>query len=282
MPKKRFKYIFYKLILYVTVFIFVAPTLWVALSAIRPDIEINAKPPVWIPHNITFDKLLSLFGAIHQESSVPFNSYLINSITTSVLSSIVAVAVGTLSGYAFARFKFRGKKRLFISLIFVRTIPGIALSLPLFIIFARFKLIDKTFGLALVYIALSIPFVTWLMIGYFKDIPKEIEDSAYTDGCSKWQSFLRIDIPLAFPGLGACWIFVFLTCWNEFPIASILTRTTASKTFPVGLFDFTSEFAIDWRGMAAMSTIMLIPPIVFVLAAQKSLVRGLTFGAVKG
>lgn len=272
----------YNVLLYITIILFLVPAVWVILTAIRPDIEINAKPPVWIPRQITFDKIMSLFGAAHQESSVPFKSYLLNSIITALSSSVAALAIGTFAGYAFARFNFKGLKRLFLGLMLVRAIPGIALSLPLFVLFAKLRLLDKTYGLALVYVALSIPFVAWLMSGYFKDIPEELDHSAQIDGCSRWQALVRIDLPLSWHGLLASWIFIFLTCWNEFQIANILTRTTASKTFPVGLFDFTTEFTTDWRGMAAMSVVMLVPAIVFVLVTQRNLVKGLTFGAVKG
>ncbi|MEN3203216.1 MAG: carbohydrate ABC transporter permease, partial [Atribacterota bacterium] len=108
-----------------------------------------------------------------------------------------------------------------------------------------------------------------------------LDEAAQIDGCSRWQAFLKIDIPLALPGLAASGIFVFLTSWNEFQIASVLTRTPASKTFPVGLYDFTEQFVMDWRGMCAMSVVMLIPAVVFVLLTQRQLIRGLTFGAFK-
>jgi len=281
MNKRSNKYIYIAL-LYAITFLFMIPAIWIVITALRPEIEVNAHPPVWVPQEITFDKILSLFGDAHKESSVPFTSYLVNSITTSLLSSVLAVILGALAGYAFARFNFKARQQLFLGLMLVRAIPGIALSLPLFILFAKMKLIDKTAGLVLVYVALSIPFITWLMSGYFKDIPEEMDDSAQIDGCSRFEAFMKIDIPMAWPGIAASWVFVFLSCWNEFQIASILTRSIASKTFPVGLFDFTAEFTIDWRGMAAMSVVMLIPAVIFVFSAQRSLVRGLTFGALKG
>jgi len=116
----------------------------------------------------------------------------------------------------------------------------------------------------------------------YKDIPEERNHSTQIDGCSRMKILLYIDIPLAWPGLAAGWIFIFLTCWFEFQIAGILTRTTASKTFPVGLFDYANEFTTDWSGMAAMSLIMLIPAIAFVLLTQRNLVMELTLGSVKG
>lgn len=270
------------LLLYIIIAIFILPSIWVILTALRPDTEINASPPVWIPQSLNLDKIAVLFGASHKESSVPFNSYLLNSIITALTGSTAALAVGTLAGYAFARFKQKGLKNIFLGLMLVRAIPGIALGLPLFVIFAKLKILDNIFSLALVYAALGIPFIAWLMSGYFKDIPEELDHSAQIDGCSRMKALLHIDMPLAWPGMAAGWTFIFLACWNEFQIASILTRTIASKTFPVGLFDFTTEYTIDWSGMAAMSLIMLVPAIVFVLLTQRNLVMGLTFGSVKG
>jgi len=119
------------------------------------------------------------------------------------------------------------------------------------------------------------------MDGFFREIPAELSEAAQLDGCSEWQTFTRINLPLALPGLAASAIFAFLAAWNEFQIASVLTRTVNSKTAPVGLFDFTGQFTIDWRGMAAMATVMMIPAVAFVLVVQRNLVRGLTFGAVK-
>jgi len=120
------------------------------------------------------------------------------------------------------------------------------------------------------------------MAGFIGEIPEELTEAALIDGCSRWSSFLKVILPLVGPGLAASGIFAFLTSWNEFAIASVITRTIKSKTFPVGLFDFTGEFVSDWRGMCAMSVLMLIPAIVFVIAVQRQLVKGLTLGALKG
>ncbi len=262
--------------------VFILPAVWIVLTALRPAAEINASPPVWIPQSLSLDKIAKLFGAFHQESTVPFSIYLYNSIVTALAGSTAAIAVGTLAGYAFARFKQKGLKQIFLGLMLIRAIPGIALGLPLFAIFAKLKILDNTFSLALVYSALGIPFIAWLMSGYFKDIPEELDHSAQIDGCSRLKTLLYIDIPLAWPGLAAGWTFIFLACWNEFQIASVLTRTTASKTFPVGLFDFANEFTLDWSGVAAVSLVMLVPAIIFVSLTQRNLVMELTLGSIKG
>lgn len=268
--------------------VMILPALWLVFTSVRNPVEVNAKPPVWIPRELTLDGFKPLFGqATEMTGAIPFDRYFINSVVVSVVSTILAVALGTMAGYVFSRFRFRGKQVLFLGVMLSRAIPGIVLGLPLFILFARIsqgnpiKLIDSPLGLIIVYVAVNVPFTIWLMDGFFREIPVELSEAAQIDGCSEWQTFTRINLPLALPGLAASAIFAFLAAWNEFQLASVLTRTVNSKTAPVGLFDFTGQFTIDWRGMAAMATVMMIPAVVFVLIVQRNLVRGLTFGAVK-
>jgi multiple sugar transport system permease protein len=259
------------------------PAVWIIFTAVRPASEVNATPPVWLPQTITFDSFLSLFGANEDVAvGVPVGAYLWNSVRVALLATTFSVAIGTMAGYAFSRFDFIGSRFLLLLLLLARSVPGIALSIPLFLLLRGFGLVDTVQGLALVYVALNIPFTAWLMDGFFRRIPKELDEAAYLDGAGNWAAFWRVDLPLALPGLGAAAVFAFLASWNEYQIASMITKTPAAKTFPVGLFDFTTQFTVDWRGMAAMSVLMMLPAIVFVLLTQRSLARGLTFGAVKG
>jgi multiple sugar transport system permease protein len=259
------------------------PAVWIILTAFRPNLEVNASPPIWIPQTLTLDAFESLFGLNPATASgVPVMSYLSNSLTVALLATALSVPIGTAAGYAFSRFDFVGSRTLLLLLLLTRAVPGVALSLPLFLLMRNIGLIDTVHGLAFVYMALNIPFTAWLMDGFFRRIPRELDDAAYVDGASHWQTFWKIDLPLALPGLGAASVFAFLAAWNEYQIASIITKTPAAKTFPVGLSDFTTQFTVDWRGMAAMSVLMMIPAILFVLAMQRSLTKGLTFGAVKG
>ena len=261
----------------------VLPAVWIVLTAFRPNLEVNASPPIWIPQRITLEAFESLFGLDPQTASgVPVTSYLTNSVAVALLATALSVPIGTAAGYAFSRFDFIGSRVMLLVLLLTRAVPGVALSLPLFLLMRNIGFIDTLHGLAFVYMALNIPFTAWLMDGFFRRIPRELDDAAYVDGASNWQTFWRIDLPLALPGLGAAAVFAFLAAWNEYQIASIITKTPAAKTFPVGLSDFTGQFVVDWRGMAAMSVLMMIPAILFVLAMQRSLTKGLTFGAVKG
>lgn len=257
------------------------PGAWIILSSLRPTVEIMAKPAVWIPKSLSFDAYVSMFGVVGQ-GGVPVWDYFRNSLIISVTSTIIAVAIGMSGGYAFARFRFAGKSALFLGLMLTRTVPGIALSLPLFIVFARLGVIDTHFALILAYVALNTPFTIWLIDGFFRQVPRDLAEAAQIDGCTRWQAFWQVEFPLAGPGIASAAIFAFLTSWNEFALASQLTRSVNSKTLPVGLLDYTAEFTIDWRGMCALAVVMIAPALALTFIVQKRLVSGLTFGAVKG
>ncbi|MET0596706.1 MAG: carbohydrate ABC transporter permease [Mesorhizobium sp.] len=257
------------------------PGLWIVLSSLRPTVEIMAKPPVWIPEELSFDAYRAMFSGIGR-GGIPVIDYFRNSLIVSLTSTAVAVAIGMAGGYAFARFRFRGKTGWFLGLMLTRTVPGIALSLPLFFVYARLGIIDSHFGLILAYVALNVPFTVWLIDGFFRQVPRDLAEAAQIDGCTRWQAFWQVEFPLAGPGIASAAIFAFLTSWNEFALASQLTRSVNSKTLPVGLLDYTAEFTIDWRGMCALAVVMIIPALTLTFIVQKHLVSGLTSGAVKG
>jgi len=267
---------------FIAMVILVVPGAWVVLTAFRPNIEVLARPAVWIPQQLTLHNFLGIFGQLDTQQGLPVANYFINSLVISITSTVVAIAVGMMGGYAFARFHFRGKAALFLGFMLSRTVPGVALSLPLFIIWARLGIIDTSFGLIIVYMAINIPFTIWLTDGFFRQIPVDLSEAAQIDGCTRWQAFWKVEFPLARSGLASAAIFAFLTSWNEYALASQLTRTTASKTMPVGLMDFTAQFTVDWTGMSAMAVLIIIPALVLTFIVQKHLIAGLTFGGVKG
>ena len=267
--------------LFLAMMIICLPGAWIVLNSFRPTVEIMAKPPVWIPQKLSLDAYTAMFGALGQ-GGVPVLDYFRNSLIVSITSTIVAVAVGMAGGYAFARFRFRGKSALFLGLMLTRTVPGIALSLPLFIVFARIGVIDTHLALIVTYVALNVPFTIWLVDGFFRQVPRDLAEAAQIDGCTRWQAFWQVEFPLAGPGIASAAIFAFMTSWNEFALASQLARSVNSKTLPVGLLDFTSEYTIDWRGMCALAVVMILPAFALTFVIQKRLVSGLTFGAVKG
>ena len=240
-----------------------------------------AKPPVWIPQKLSLDAYTSMFGGLGQ-GGVPVLDYFRNSLIVSITSTVIAVAVGMAGGYAFARYRFKGKSALFLGLMLTRTVPGIALSLPLFIIFARIGIIDTHLGADP---DLRRPQRAFHHLAYRRILSpgaSRPRGGGPDRRLHAWQAFWQVEFPLAGPGIASAAIFAFLTSWNEFALASQLTRSVNSKTLPVGLLDFTSEFTIDWRGMCALAVVMIAPALALTFVIQKRLVSGLTFGAVKG
>jgi len=269
------------LALFLAMAIICLPGFWIVLNSLRPTVEIMAKPPVWIPRELNFDAYVAMFSGIGQ-GGIPVLDYFRNSLIVSVTSTVIALAIGMSGGYAFARFRFPYKSTWFLGFMLTRTVPGVALSLPLFFVYARMGIIDTHFGLILAYVALNVPFTIWLIDGFFRQVPRDLAEAAQIDGCTRWQAFWQVEFPLARPGIASAGIFAFLTSWNEFALASQLTRSTNSKTLPVGLLDYTAEFTIDWRGMCALAVVMIIPALLLTYAVQKHLVSGLTSGAIKG
>jgi multiple sugar transport system permease protein len=259
------------------------PAIWLALTAVRPNSEVNAYPIVWIPRQITLEAYVNMFGGNPEMvTQAPIPRYALNSIIVAAGSTVLALIFGTAAGYAFSRFRFRGHNALFLGLMLSRAVPGIALGLPLFVLFSSLGLLNQLSTLIIINVALNIPFTAWLMDGFFRTIPVDLDESAYIDGASHWQAFWIINLPLARSGIAAAAVFAFLASWNEFQIVSVISRSPAGKTFTVGLLGFIQTFTSDWRGMAALSALMMIPALIFVALAQRNMMRGLTFGAVKG
>ena len=268
------------IITFIVMLIIVLPGSWIIFNAFRRNVDIQAKPAVWSP-NFTLDNFRAMFGEVG-EGFVPVMSYLSNSLIISVTSTIIALVIGVAGGYAFARYDFKFKKHIFLWLMLSRTVPGIAMSLPIFILYAKVGIIDTKLGIIMFYVALNIPFTIWLVDGFFLQVPKELYEAAEIDGCTRWQAFYKVELPLAKAGITSAGIFAFLIAWNEFAIVSQLSRSLDAKTLPVGLLDFTSEFTINWAGMCALAFIMIIPAFILTFIVQKHLVSGLTFGGVKG
>lgn len=269
------------IIFILTIFLF--PTIWIILTSIRPMEEINAVPPVWIPQKLTLEHYVhAIFGYSGFTHFSFFPRYLFNSFVSASISTAIALIAGSLSGYCLSRFNFRGKNVIFLLILLTRAIPGIALSLPLYILFMRLGLLDTLYSLIITYSVLNLPFVTWMMEGFFREVPREVDEAAFIDGCSKWSAFWRISLPLTKSGIIASATLIFMLAYNEFPVAFVITASARSRTVSVGLYEFMHEFYIDWGGMSAAGTITLIPIVILTLIIQKYIMRGLTFGAVKG
>ncbi|RDU96667.1 carbohydrate ABC transporter permease [Trinickia dinghuensis] len=257
------------------------PGLWVVLNAFRTNVAILSNQSPFSAGGYTLDNFRGMFG-YGGMASLPIAKYFVNSLIISSVSTAAALVVGVLGGYAFARFEFRRKNLLFVLLMLTRAIPGIALSLPIFMLWAWTGLLDTRLGVIVVYLAMNVPFTVWLIDGFFREVPIELSQAALIDGCTRWQAFWRVELPLARSGIASAGIFAFLTSWNEFALATQLCRSPETKTLPVGLMDYTAQFSVDWAGMCAMAVVIIVPAIVLTFIAQKHLIAGLTLGGVKG
>jgi len=277
MERKRKKIKFINIILAIAtivVFVFVLfPPLMLFLTSIKTNVDALRSPPVWI-----FRPVLTNYGEIFR--LIPFSRYLSNSLVVALLSTIIALAVGSFAAYGLTRFRFRRAKDLSFWILSIRMTPPVAAVIPIFIIMRNLRLLDTQLSLVIAYCTFNIPFAVWLLRGFFQEIPKEIEESALVDGCSSYSAFFRIALPLVAPGLAATGIFTFIFSWNEFLFALIMTGTRA-QTVPVALTGFIRETGIMWSHMAASGVIAMAPMILFTALVQRNLVKGLTMGAIK-
>jgi len=208
--------------------------------------------------------------------------YMKNSIIVAFSSSILTVILGVMAGYALTRFEYTKWKNDDISFFILsqRMFPPVALAMPFFLLFTWVRLIDKLPSLIIVYAIMNLPIVTWIVKETFTDVPKELEEAAMVDGATRWKALFRIIIPMAVPGIAVAFLFSFIFCWNEFLIALTLTFKTA-KTLPVGMAGLTTLRGPLYWDIAANSLVIMIPPLIVTIFANKYIIRGLALGAVK-
>ena len=264
------------LFLLVAVLLVLMPLAWIISTSLKPTTEIFDKPPHWIPYEVT----LSNYITVLTESSIP--QAFLNSFLVSLMAALMALLLGGSAGYAFARFRFRGNKALSLFMLVSQMLPLTVLMIPMYYMENSLGLIDTRIGLALAHLVICMPLVTWMARGYFKGIPREIEEAAMVDGCTLHQSLIRIVLPLLCPALAATGIYAFVSSWNEFALANVLTRTMNSRTVPIALNEFSSFFKVDWGQTMAAATLISLPVIVVFMAIQKQFVAGLASGSVKG
>lgn len=236
-----------------------------------------------LPPPLVFETTLNHYGDIFSKTFFGgrFFHYFFNSTIIASGATILSVALGSLGGYSLSRFKFRGDKFLAFSVIASRMMPPIAFAIPLFFLIRGWKIYDTHICLIVIYTAFHAPFATWMMKGFFDEIPIHVEEAAMVDGCSRLGAFLRTTLPLSAPGFAATAVYNFILSWNEFLFALMFTSVKA-KTLPVAAVELIGEAGVEWGPMAAMGTVSVLPAIIFTLTSQRYLVRGLTLGAVKG
>lgn len=258
----------------VAVFVAILPLIWVVLASFKTGADVSQLPP-----KLIFTPTLDNY--VHILHNVRFWTYLSNSLVVAVGATLLSIIVGAPAAYGFSRFRFRGRSFMQILVLMARLIPQVALLLPLYMLYRQVGLIDTQVGLILAYTTFVAPFTVFVLIGFFADIPKDLEEAALIDGCSRWGAFFRVVLPLSLPGLAATFIFGFLYSWNEFMYAVILTGEQA-RTLPVMITGFITARGIQWGNIASAGSLILLPVILFVFLGSRGLIKGLTMGSVKG
>ena len=230
----------------------------------------------YIPENSTFNNYIHVFR------EYGFTRCMLNSLTVCIITTLITIPVSAISAYTFSRFKFVGRDFIATSLLATLMLPGAVVIIPLYLIWARLSLLNTYPCLIITYIAFSLPFSIWLLIGFFDTIPKELEEAAWIDGASRLKTLFRIVLPVVAPGLAAVAIFCFVINWQEFLFALTFMHSPDMRTVTVGVTMFVQERFTDWGAMMAASTAVLIPVLVIFRYFQKYLVAGLMAGAVKG
>jgi multiple sugar transport system permease protein len=253
------------------------PIYWLITTSFKLPTDAATSPPVIVPTRFTFDNYRSAFNTPGVERAF------FNSVFISLTSTLLTTFLGALAAYALAKtyLSFAIRRGLMIWILITRIFPPVTTAIPYYVIIKKLHMGDTYQAIILTYVAYGLPFVIWLMLGFFQDLPAEIEKAAIVDGCSLWQRFQRVVLPLALPGLAVTSIFAFIYSWNELLYASMLTSFHA-KTIPVVVAGFISDQFLRWGDMTAIGTVMIFPVLIFASLAQRYLVRGLTFGAVKG
>ncbi|MET7966271.1 carbohydrate ABC transporter permease [Micromonospora sp. NPDC005305] len=252
----------------------IGPILWALLTSVKPHELVVSSTPVWL-----FRPTLDNYATVFWYSS--YGTYTLNSLLVAGAATLVSVLLGALAAYGFARLKFRGSAFLQLFILATRFLPFVAVVVPYYLLMNTLGLLDTHLALILAYVSFSLPFSTWMMIGFFADVPKELDESAMVDGCTRFGAFRRVILPLTLPGMAATAMISFLVAWNEFFFAVVLTNTSA-RTVQVGVTAFLDnpQTGSNWELISAAAVIAMLPLLVLATFAQKYLVRGLTFGAV--
>lgn len=252
------------------------PLAWILITSFKPPGDIATFPLSYWPENFSLENYASLF------ETGAFGIYILNSLLVAVLAATVATAIGILGAYALDRFAFRGRGAVLMAFLVTQMIPAFIALGPLYALMVRLGLVDTRSGLALVYVAMCIPFCTIMLRGFFANIPIELEEAAMVDGCGRLGALLRIVVPVMAPGIVATFIFNFVNCWNELFLSVTLLNAETNKTIPAALNGFISSFNIEWGPMSAAAVLAILPTMGLFALASRYIVQGLAAGAVKG
>ncbi|SHH39763.1 carbohydrate ABC transporter permease [Thermosipho atlanticus] len=274
--------IIYKVILYLLVAIIliwcIFPFYWAVVSSLKPDQDLFEINPSLFPKRITFENYIKVF------TERPFHVNIWNSIVVAGTTTIVSLIIGSLAAYAIARLRFKGKVIVMSLILAVSMFPQVSILGSLFVLLRSMKLINTYPGLILPYVSITLPLTTWILQNFFKELPKEVEESAAIDGCSRLRTLWSIVLPMAAPGLVATGLLTFISAWNEFLFALTFMQRPEKYTVPVAiaLFKGASQYEIPWGQIMAAAVIVTAPLVILVLIFQKKIIAGLSAGSVKG
>ncbi len=272
--RHRLALVFKYLVIIIGAIVVLFPIYEMVSTSLKLEVDAFKIPPKWI-----FKPTLQNYSEVLFSNN--FGRYFINSTVVALSATLASVAIGALAAYAMARWNFRGKVAMVVGTLLLRMIPPVILVVPVFVLFNGIGLTSGRLGLILVYIALTLPFNIWVLRTFIMDLPSELEESAIIDGCGDLRVFLQIVLPLTAPGMAVASIFTFRIAWNEFILSLVLTNRL-TRTLPVAVSLFLTDTGTEWGKITAIATIIAIPAFIFTFTAAKSLIMGLTAGAVKG
>ncbi|WP_136443730.1 carbohydrate ABC transporter permease [Pacificoceanicola onchidii] len=268
-PKNWWVYVIILLVCFVNFM----PYLWIVMTGLMDREAATASTPTWF-----FKPTFEAFHFLIVEKGIMYN--FMNSTIVAVASTFFSVVIGMFCAYALARYDFTGRDDVSFWVLTNRMMPPVAILLPIFITFQTLKLLDTRLGLIILYTAMQLPFVVWMLTGYFRDIPKRYEESAMVDGDTWFQAFRKVTLPLMMPSITATSIFVMILSWNEFAFATFLTSIEA-KTMPPSIMAYSIGASIQWNILGAAVILITAPLVLFVLIMQRQLISGLSQGVVK-
>ena len=252
------------------------PALWILFTSLKTEAELTAKPITWLPHAPTLANYLRAF------TDQPLLLFLFNSFMVAILSTALTLFISVLAAYALARLQIRGRDLILSAIIAVSTFPLVTLLVPLFEIMRALGLLNTWIALILPYTVLSLPVCTLILVSFFEGIPRDLENSAMIDGCTRLGALFKVVVPLSAPGVFTAGILAFVNAWDEFLLALSLTSSQSMRTVPVGLTLYQGEYAFPWPLISAALIVALIPVAVLIVAFQERVVGGLTQGGLKG
>ena len=256
----------------------IAPVYWMLTISLKREVDQFANPPRWLFFPPTLEHYYDAFV------TRSFVQYLVTSAVVAITSTCCALVIGTLAAYSLARFElpWRLDRKLSLWILSTRMFPAIVTAVPLFLMMRDLGLLDTRLSLIIVYTGFNLPFVIWMMRGFFAEVPRDLEEAAMVDGDSRLGALWHVVLPLVAPGLAATAVFCLIVSWNEFLFALVLTQTDEAMTLPVGIAGRVTQYEIKWGVMSAAGVVAIIPILAFAIAVQRYLVRGLSLGAVKG